>query len=556
MSRAVPEPCLFPGGIEPQPPAADPPMVQWLTSFYAWVLSGGCKIRDKKGRIIALKPNQAQIDTHKAMLLQAMQRKAVRLIRLKSRKVGVSTWMQALFYYLTKHVPHMNATTIAHSREANGEIFRITKLIHHRDETALPTERGNRRELAYPISHGSLFKTESAGGEYIGSGSTNFFVHVSEMSKWPAATLQDQMTSVLNSVPDEAETIIVIESTANQTDPTGEFERMWKQAEAGESGYLAVFTAWFADPEARIAGAAIERKTEYETTLVERFGLDDEQIAWLRWVLANKCGGREHVRRQEYPSTPDEAFSSAAGKVFPMLTRAKHDLHLPLDDLRKGWELYRGVDWGGGHPFVCVWIAHRRGPSRFTCDVMRCMATWDQLVRWTRMANRKLHPLNDDAIDAIRYVVTTYGLTGHVHVYRELFIPNSAQMGLSEVDLGKRIVDETGSEKVLATVADRSRPNSIVLFNQHGIPCSAAVRPETTHEGEVEDGVAVLFALMSNTANLAPPEKPIDPMDELIRIWSERDGDYGHTDETLALAIRRRMGDGAGVLHPFLGMCD
>lgn len=549
---------LFPELERPARDAPEPPMVELLTRFYAWVLSGACKIRNKKGKIIPLVPNKSQQDTHKAMLAQALRGKPIRIIRLKSRKVGVSTWIQALQYWLTKELPFMTATTVAHSADANKEIFGITKLIKQFDPNPRQSLRSSRREIAYSESHGSTFKTESAGGEYVGSGSTTFFLHISELSKWPAATMVDQLLSLLNSVPAEAETIITIESTANQRDEVGEFERMWIEAEAGRSDYAAVFTPWHDEPDAH-RDEPVGERSAYEQTLVERFGLSDRQIAWMRWCTINLCRGNEVMRRQEYPSTPDEAFSVASGKIFPTLSRAKHELSIPIATLRSEWDLYRCVDWGGGHPFVCLWIAHKHGPSRFTADVMNVMSSWEQMHKYVRKLSGQPAKLNDDATDALRYCVTTFNLSGHVHLYRELFVPNSAQEGDSELDLAQRIVEMSGTENILGTVADRSRPNSIVLFNQHGIPTIAAQKPATHRLGEIEDGLEILVAMMNATVNLRPEELLEDPNVARLRRWLEK-GQHerraGLTDSSTELLLAlsgQRDREGASEVNPFTG---
>lgn len=550
---------LFPGGVEPQPlPPVEtlPPMAQLLVKFHAWVLSGACKIRDRKGRIVPLVPNVAQMDTHKAMLAQALQGKPIRLIRLKARKVGVSTWVQALYYYLTRDLPNMTAVTVAHSRDSNAEIFEITKRIHHFDPDAIDEERSNRRELAYDLPHGSVFRTESASGTYIGSGSTIFFLHMSELAKWEADVIADQLLSLKNAVPTEANTIVVIESTANRKDPTREFETHWKKAEAGESDYLPIFTPWFAEPEYRRKSEPLTDLSDYERNLMTRFSLDFDQIAWRREMVRNNCNGSELLFKQEFPATPDEAFQVATGLIFPMLSRATHERRIDPIELRRDFDLYRGIDWGGAHPFVCLWVAHRPGPSAFSIDVMECMQSWEQLVGWSRGANGRPHPLNDDACDALRYVITTFKLNGHVHVYRELFVPNSAQLGMSEVDLALRINKLSETEIYVSGVADRSRPNSIVLFNQHGVPCVAAERPRTTVQGEIEDGLAVMQALMMGTADLKPFERSETYAERAVREYGEREFDYGLTEELAMLERQgRRESDGmtGSGLHPMLG---
>ena len=55
---------------------------------------------------------------------------------------------------------------------------------------------------------------------------------------------------------------------------------------------------------------------EEEKEIKDQYGLDDEQIAWRRWCIRANCGGDVVKFRQEYPSTPNEAFVATGRPVF------------------------------------------------------------------------------------------------------------------------------------------------------------------------------------------------------------------------------------------------
>ncbi|HUU85490.1 MAG TPA: hypothetical protein VM243_18480, partial [Phycisphaerae bacterium] len=53
-----------------------------------------------------------------------------------------------------------------------------------------------------------------------------------------------------------------------------------------------------------------------EQALQQRFDLDLEQLAWRRWAIANKFSGDERKFREQFPSTPEEAFLVSGSPVF------------------------------------------------------------------------------------------------------------------------------------------------------------------------------------------------------------------------------------------------
>ncbi|MNC03245.1 hypothetical protein D3C75_506450 [compost metagenome] len=56
--------------------------------------------------------------------------------------------------------------------------------------------------------------------------------------------------------------------------------------------------------------------TKEEARLKKKFNLDDEQIEWRRYTIRNDFDGDEKSFRQEYPSTPKEAFLVTGRTVF------------------------------------------------------------------------------------------------------------------------------------------------------------------------------------------------------------------------------------------------
>lgn len=104
------------------------------------------------------------------------------------------------------------------------------------------------------------------------------------------------------------------------------FEEVWKKATQGTNTFARVFLPWNTDP----------RRTQewYDQTL-------------------NNLG--EHLTKQEYPATPEEAFSFAEGLAFPEFS---YDLHTVKPfEIPTHWRKWRAADNGYTDPFAWYWYA-------------------------------------------------------------------------------------------------------------------------------------------------------------------------------------------------------
>lgn len=533
-----------------------PIMAQRLEEFWTWVQGGSFLIKPRRGsELVPLQLNEHQKQIWRAMYRQAAAGKPIRVIVLKCRRAGASTFSQALGYFLSKTTPHWRVVVVAHEADSTREIFGITKRAMEFDPEPVESLRvGNRKEIAF--HHDSQFVMLTAGGRYPGSGSAINMAEFSELSKWPndMVSVADQLSSLSQAVSQDPNSIIIIESTANRRDSSGEFENRFKLAMAGKSNYEPVFSEWSKEESYRLEVVAPLEHTEYEREVIAAHGLTDEQLAWRRMKIADDYAGSEILFAQEYPLSPEEAFQVAEGKIFPLFRKERHDRVLAFDQLSP--DLYRGIDWGGRHPFVCVWACHRDGAPGFSIDATACPNLWKCLSSWSRDEKGKPQERWKDGVDPIRYMVSQFYLTGWLHIYRELYLENSAHRGLSELDIAQMILKMSGGEQYVGTVADRSRPNSIMLFTQQGIATCACQTPQTTIAGEIEDGIAVLTALMQGTVPFDPPKAAETRLQQALRMQELRGTlNYGESDVETVLAVRDHRSKQSRSAHPFLGAC-
>lgn len=307
-------------------------------SQVAWI-NGNLKIIDKDSKLVSLNPNVGQLMLQNTIELQLKRGLPVRIILLKPRQVGWSTWTQALcFEYVNRH-SNVTAQAVSADQEATDHIFRISKLFQQEMplETKLPTISSNRREIAYASPHRSRLIIQTAGKDALGIGTTVKFFHSSETSKWPNAA--EGLAAALQQVPNKPDTYVILESTANGAGGTF-YEMFWEAVERLKTnpddyrGYLPVFFPWHKFPEYTSSVPEGFEADEEESDLKDQYGLTDGQLVWRRFKIQEVRGDKAKFCEQ-YPLTPDEAFQASGNPVFPASVLEVQNKRV-VKNLRKG----------------------------------------------------------------------------------------------------------------------------------------------------------------------------------------------------------------------------
>lgn len=270
-------------------------------------------IRSKSGEVHAFELNKAQAYIHACLEEQKRKTGKVRALVLKGRQQGVSTYTEGRYYWRVTHRSGVRAFILTHEAESTSNLFEMVERYHENCPGFIKPKTGanSARELSFPELD-SGYKVGTAGNKAVGRGSTIQYFHGSEVAFWPNA--QEHAKGILEAVPDEDDTEIILESTANGVGNF--FYQQWLKAEAGESEYQAIFVPWYWQPEYRKRVPSDFRRTGEEEKLVEIYGLDDEQLMFRRMKVAGfesdgVDGGAAF--RQEYPFTAQEAFQVSGG---------------------------------------------------------------------------------------------------------------------------------------------------------------------------------------------------------------------------------------------------
>lgn len=261
--------------------------------------------------------NEAQKLITEKLNEQLQETGKVRAIILKARQQGISTYCVGRVYWKAYFSEHSSSVVMAHDSSTSDALFNMSKnLIRNMpDELSPKEERSNAKEIIISSPYfkdkdaKASYRLYTAGSPEAGRGTTPTIAHLSEVAFWQHD--EKILAGLFQGIPQTSGTEVILESTANGAQ--GEFYRLWKGAVAGENEYVPIFLPWFLTSEyRREAPEGMELTTE-EEKLVERFDLDLDQIYWRRLKIAE---GGEMKFRQEYPSTPDEAFIVSGSNVF------------------------------------------------------------------------------------------------------------------------------------------------------------------------------------------------------------------------------------------------
>ncbi len=323
------------------------------------------------GRLIPFvwKPIQRKLAR---MLLDRWLRGApIRFIILKARREGVSTLVQAFYFWICATRENRRAFTVAELDETAQYLHGMTERFYEQlPPPVRPLRRTARKgqvlELANPSKspdeqrlrpglNSSLSMVSQSKSAGAGKGAQ--LLHLSEVGLWQAQSAKKTLDTILQVVPRAGETSVILESTARGMG--NEFHTRWQLAEGDSSEYEAIFFAWYEEPSYRHATGAGFSRTEEEEELAHEFALDDEQLFWRRLTIENECGGDIDTFHQEYPATPDEAFLSTGRPYF---TQSILQAHKRAADKTKPWKRGQLVERknSAGEPFA-VFEDTRRG---------------------------------------------------------------------------------------------------------------------------------------------------------------------------------------------------
>lgn len=301
------------------------------------------KVQTLEGTVAPLVLNGPQRILHDIVENHVAPKRPIRLVALKARRMGFSTYFSGRYYRNTSCQQNRYALQITHEPEATDFLFKMVKRFYNSSPAHMRPETlyNNTRLLEFNNKRGeglnSAFRVATAGKDDVGSGQLIHYLHLSETSKWAAHNTKSLLTSVLQCVPESGDTEVVFESTAKGIG--GEFyDRFWgaryriwvsrmkdgqpvieetiNEKASVDNIYTSIFLPWFCHEIYALPVPNGYELNSEEQEIADRYGLSNEQMAWRRYTIANKCDGSIDVFNQEYPDNPRTAFIGEGRPVF------------------------------------------------------------------------------------------------------------------------------------------------------------------------------------------------------------------------------------------------
>ena len=330
-----------------------------LYNDFSYYAPKALRVRTKDAQIVPFEFNTAQSLLDQAVERQYAAEGRVRIIILKARQMGLSTYVGGRLYSRVSQRKARKAVVVTHHGKSTKALFEMTKRFHELCPELLrpQTKYSSAAELKFSVLD-SGYAVFTAGADSVGRGETFTHAHLSELAFWPKSSALANFNGLMQAIPNADDTEVYIESTANGV--SGLFYDTWQKAVSGENGFIPVFLPWFIQAEYREPVPPTFQRTPVEDELVEQLGLDDEQLMFRRKQIAKTS---LELFRQEYPATAEEAFLTSGRPVFnpDRIVEQARDAraefgHAGTDDKAVYWEPMRRYALEGSE-----WQEHARG---------------------------------------------------------------------------------------------------------------------------------------------------------------------------------------------------
>lgn len=327
-------------GRESEPPVEIPQLdpqatVELIRTQPLVHFAGFTEIEDKEHRWIKPTPNVLQFGIAEVYTWCMEQGVPCRIMVLKPRQVGCSTFCAELCYHHMRRIPSdmIVMGDVAKRTEKVWEIF--SNIAPHDSfawDSRITKAHTEKVEFTYQDGSKGLVEHDTALDPKAGISGTRQIVWLTEAARYRKNNGGDQkvISAVLQSLPQAPNTLGIEESTPEGA--AGQFYKNWQgavtleQRKAGVIGnsWIKVFAAWFEFPEHTLART--EGNAEYfdeDLDRRERRGIDlynwsDGQIAWRRMKIATDCGGDERIFDQDFAEDAESCFLASGRPRFDM----------------------------------------------------------------------------------------------------------------------------------------------------------------------------------------------------------------------------------------------
>lgn len=270
-------------------------------------------ISDKSGVERPFIFNKAQLYLHSRIEDQLRRIGKVRILIVKGRQQGCSTYTSARFYHKAVFKKGQSVYILSHESNTTQKLFNIVKRYHENvpEQIRMGVKEDNMK--SYKFNNNSTYSVGTARNKNTGRGGTVQLFHGSECAFYE--NTDELQTGLLQSIADLPGTEVILESTANGLGNF--FHQACMDALKGIGEYELVFIPWYWQEEYATPAPDNFEPTDDERKLIESYHLSYDQLYWRRLKIAAFGAGGEWKFQQEYPCNVHEAFVSSGESMIP-----------------------------------------------------------------------------------------------------------------------------------------------------------------------------------------------------------------------------------------------
>lgn len=297
------------------------------------------KIKTKRGKgLEEFVFTSAQLYIHNRIEEQLKRTGKVRIIIVKGRQQGCSTYVEARFYWKCIFGSGFNVCILSHEKKSTANLFdKVDTYDRYCPDAIKPKRVSTSFGNTLKFTNECEYMVVTAGSDGSGRGNTALLQHQSERGFFGNPESVDSGVGQVVSSYDDTE--VIKESTGNGKNF---FYSEVLDALSGLGEYEAIFVPWYWQPEyvAKVPDKFVP--TSDELALAARYKLTDEQLMWRRNKIVELKS--ERLFKQEYPNYLIEAFQSGENSFFdPNLVEKARSIRVIPD---KQQPLVLGVDPG------------------------------------------------------------------------------------------------------------------------------------------------------------------------------------------------------------------
>lgn len=285
-------------------------------------------IRNKSGIPVNLNFSPSQLKLDAAVKRSEELGIPGRHVWVKGRQVHLSVGAVTQVFKRVAFLEGQNAIILAQDLKTNSNLFRYFKQlldsyipwcgIERLGTVSIKTTPGN-QEIEFEGGGRVMFG--SAQTFTVARGFSFRVALFSEAAYYPPERAAETVAGVLNAMPDDPDTLVIVESTGYGQ--TGWFYDLYSKAAdpRNASNWRAGFFGYQEHPENKLPLICSPEEFERSISGPEqeerlKLNLSLEQVAWRRTIIADKCGGNLRLFHQEHPSNWRQAFQAGGRARF------------------------------------------------------------------------------------------------------------------------------------------------------------------------------------------------------------------------------------------------